>query len=1090
MDCPRCGRAAPADARFCPGCGARLAADAARFAAPDAYTPAHLAERILASRGALADERKQVTVLFADLQGSMALTTDRDPEEAGRYLDRVLDLMMEAVHRYEGTVNQVMGDGVMALFGAPLAHEDHAVRACCAALRMQERIGAWGDAVQRAEGVPLQIRVGLNSGEVVVRSIANDLRITYTAVGQTVHLAARMEQIAKPGTILATAETVALVGARVRTRPLGPVAVKGRAQAVDVHEIVGAGKVQSRVAAAARDLTRFVGRARELEALEETLAAVQGGAGRIVAVVGDAGVGKSRLLHEFARRARDAGALVLETVAVSYGRALAHRPGIEMLRGYFGIDAGDDARAVREKVAGRMTALDPVLEEGVPALLWQLGALRAEHPFLALDADARRRRVVDAVRSIVEREGRTRPVVLVFEDVQWLDSETRDALDALAERLPPRALLLASCRPPAEEGWAARAGARVLSVAPLDGAPAMALLGSLVGADPSVAPLLPLLLERAGGNPLFLEESVKSLVDAGVLDGARGAHRLVHPLATLEVPPTVRAVLEARIDRLMPEQKRLLQAAAVIGEEVPTSLLEAVAETPPEAIRRGLARLADAGFLEETALFPDLEYRFRHSLTHDVAYEGLLHERRRALHARIAEELEREDPGDAEGRVARLAHHAFRGERWEAAVRYLREAGARAVTRFALREAVSFYERALEAVGHLGETPGARVLAIDLRCDLHNALLPLGDHARLLVLLREAEALATAAGDEPRLARTLSLVSNNLWHTGASDDSLAAGGRALAIAERLGDLDLQVAGHFSLGGATRALGDYPRAAGHLRRMLELLGSGRERATFGLAGLASVLARSHLAWSLAELGEFTEAVTHAEDALRIATAAEHAYTLAHAHLGLGGVLLRQGRIGEAMGVLERGVAVARDVPFLFPPLAGDLAVVYAVSGRVAVGLELAARAVLQAERMGRLGRLSLITTHDGETNVLAGRMDVARARGERALALAREHKERGNEVYALRLLGVVAAEGVPADLETARARFEEARALAEKLGMRPLLARCLLGLGRVARRAGDAAEARRLLDRAAALLRELGMQFWLDRLALDRVGPPA
>ena len=333
--CARCGHAAQPGARFCSACGAPLVAapDPARFGAPHVYTPPHLAARIRDSGARLAGERKQVTVLFADVQGSMELLADRDPEEAGRILDQVLEQMMEAVHRYEGTVNQVMGDGIMALFGAPLAHEDHAVRACYAALRMQERIGAFGDLMRRRVGVPLQIRVGLNSGEVMVRSIENDLSMTYTAVGPTVHLAARMEQAAAPGATLATGDTVALTAGRVATRALGPVPVRGLHTPIEVHEVIGAATAQTRAQAlAARGLTPFVGREADLERLLSTLERVRTGAGGVVAVVGEAGVGKSRFVGEFAHRAREMGCLVLEAAAVSYGRAMGHRPGIELQR--------------------------------------------------------------------------------------------------------------------------------------------------------------------------------------------------------------------------------------------------------------------------------------------------------------------------------------------------------------------------------------------------------------------------------------------------------------------------------------------------------------------------------------------------------------------------------------------------------------------------------------------------------------------------------------------------------------------------------------------------------------------------------------
>jgi class 3 adenylate cyclase/tetratricopeptide (TPR) repeat protein len=1091
--CPRCGHPALAGARFCSACGAPLVAppDPARFGSPGAYTPAHLAERIRDSRAALAGERKQVTVLFADMQGSMELLADRDPEEAGRILDQVLEQMMEAVHRYEGTVNQVMGDGIMALFGAPLAHEDHAVRAAYAALRMQERIGAFGDRMQRAAGVPLQIRVGLNSGEVMVRSVENDLSMSYTAVGPTVHLAARMEQMAKPGSILATAETVAMGGGRVATRSLGFIPVRGLHAPVEVHEVTGAATARSRAdAAASRGLSPFVGRDGERAELLAALAAVAEGPGRVMAVVGEAGVGKSRLVREFAQVARAGGALVLETATVSYGRAVGHRAGIELNRRFFQIERGDDETVAREKIAAGMRAVDRGLEDGIAAVQWLLGVSPASSPFLALDPGARRRRAVEVLVRLVDGLCRRQPVVLVFEDLQWLDSEGAEALDYLATHIPGRALLLVTYRPEHDDRWRRVPGYVRLRLEPLAPPAAQALLAALLGAAEDIGPIGRLVAERGGGNPLFLEECVRSLADSGVLEGERGGYRVARPAATLEVPASVRAVLAARIDRLPAEQKRLLQAASVVGEEVPVPLLEAIVDLPAEDVRAALDQLRGAELLAEATLFPDPVYAFRHALAHDVAYASLLHEGRRALHARIVEAIERLYAGRLDDQVERLAHHAYAGEQWSRAVRYGREAGLRALARLACPEAVDRLERALEALGRLPGTDDSRRLAVDLRFNLGAALVPLGAHARALGVLREAEALAAEQGDEQRLARALSYQSNMHWEMGDAEAADEAGRRALAIAERVEDLALQVVGNFSLGGATRSLGDYPQAAELLRRNVALLEGDLRYETFGLAGLASVMSRSHLAWSLAELGEFDEAMARAEEGLRLAEAAGHVYSVAYACLGLGGTLLRRGRLGDAQGVLERGLALCADVPVLFPPFAGDLALVRALGGRAAEAVELAQLGVARAERMGRLGRLSLIATHLGEVQVLAGRLAEAGEQGRRALTLARAQKERGNQVYALRLLGLVASERQPVDLGGASRHYEEALALAQALGMRPLVARCRLGMGRLARRAGEFGIARRHLDAAAALLHELGMTYWLERVDLDRIGPTA
>ena len=770
--------------------------------------PPYLAEKILTSRSALEGERKQVTVLFADLKGSMELLADRDPEEARQLLDPVLERMMAAVHRYEGTVNQVMGDGIMALFGAPVAHEDHAVRACYAALHMQEAIGRYAEELRRQQGLDVQIRVGLNSGEVVVRSIGNDLHMDYTAVGQTTHLAARMEQLARPGTALLTADTLRLVEGYVEVTPLGPVPVKGLQEPVEVYELLRAGPVRSRLqAAVARGLTRFVGRDAELEQLRQALARAGAGQGQVVAGVGEAGVGKSRLLYEFTRSHHTHGWLLLASHSVSYGKATAYLPVLDLLKGYFQIEPQDDARRRREKVTGKLLTLDRALEPTLPALLALLEVPVEDPQWQAFDPPQRRRRTLEAIKHLLLRESQVQPLCLMFEDLHWIDAETQALLDSLVESLPTaRLLLLVNYRPEYQHGWGSKTYYTQLRLDPLPPASADEFLQALLGSDPSLAPLTQLLIARTQGNPFFLEESVRTLVETGVLVGERGAYRLARPLESLQVPATVQAVLAARIDRLPPEEKRLLQTAAVIGTEVPWPLLQAIADAPDEALHRGLAHLQAAEFLYETSLFPERVYTFKHALTHEVAYGGLLRERQRLLHGRIVAAIEQRDADRLADQVERLAHHALRGEVWDKAVAYCRQAGDKALARSASREAVACFEQALVALEHLPEGRERHEQAIDVRFGLRHALGQRLEYGRILTYLREAEGLAQALGDQHRLGWVAAYMTNRFGATGDLQRAVEVGQRALALAGTLGDAALQVVTHLFLGRAYYAFG--------------------------------------------------------------------------------------------------------------------------------------------------------------------------------------------------------------------------------------------------------------------------------------------
>jgi class 3 adenylate cyclase len=793
--CPSCGYANPEGFAFCGKCGTRVTeAQAsprqgpATFASPKSYTPRHLADKILISKVALEGERKQVTVLFADLKGSMELLADRDPEEARKLLDPVLERMMEAVHHYEGTVNQVMGDGIMALFGAPIGHEDHAVRACYAALRMQRRVALYADELQRGGGTPVQIRVGLNSGEVVVRAIGSDLRMDYTAVGQTTHLAARMEQMARPGSALVTGDTLRLAEGYVQVRPLGSIPVKGLEIPTPVFEVTGTVAARSRLqASAARGLTRFVARDPELRQLAQALERAASGHGQAVAIVGEAGVGKSRLVWEFTRSHRAHGWLTLESGSVSYGKATPYLPVIDLLKAYCRIQERDDPRAIRERVAGKLLMLDRALEPLLTPLLALLDVPVEDAAWDALDPPQRRLRTLEAVKRLLLRESQVQPLLVVFEDLHWIDAETQALLDGLIESLPTaRLLLLVNYRPEYQHAWGSKTYYLQLRIDPLPPESAEALLRALLGEDRTLAPLTRMLIERTEGNPLFLEESVQSLVETRVLIGERGAYRLVRPPETFQIPATAQAILAARIDRLPPEEKRLLQAASVIGKDVPFPLLQAIAEQPEDSLRQGLRHLQGAEFIYETSLFPDLEYTFKHALTHEVAYGSLLQERRRVLHARIVEAIEALYPERLPEQIERLAHHAVRGEAWEKAVAYLRQAGARAHGRSAYREAAEQLRPALHALEHVPDGRERTEQAIDIRLDLRAALFPLGQADQILECLTETGRLAETLGDPLRIALSDAFMGNYCWWTGQPDRALAHYVRTVEAFDRLG----------------------------------------------------------------------------------------------------------------------------------------------------------------------------------------------------------------------------------------------------------------------------------------------------------------
>jgi class 3 adenylate cyclase/tetratricopeptide (TPR) repeat protein len=1082
--CGSCGSELSLTAKFCPECGkpAASAAPQTRFAAPESYTPKYLAEKILTSKAALEGERKQVTVLFADLKGSMELLADRDPEEARKLLDPVIQHMMEAVHRYEGTVNQVMGDGIMALFGAPIGHEDHAVRGCYAAARMQRQISLYADDIQRAGGTPVHIRVGLNSGEVVVRSIGSDLHMDYTAVGQTTHLAARMEQMAKPGSTLITGDTLKLAEGYVQVRSLGAVPVKGLEAPTQVYELTGIVPSRSRMqaSAAARGLSRFVGRESELQQLAQACERVAAGRGQTVAVVGEAGVGKSRLVWEFARSHRTQGWLVLESSSVSYGKATPYLPVIELLKAYCLIQESDDPRAIRERVAGKLLMLDRALEPLLTPLLALLDVTHDDTEFDDLDPSQRRQQILEAVKRLLLRESQVQPLLLIVEDLHWIDAESQALLDGLVDSLPTaRILLLVNYRPEYQHGWGGKTYYLQLRIDPLPPTSAEALLTALLGEDWTLEPFKQALIERTEGNPFFLEESVQTLVETKVLVGERGAYRVARTPTAWQIPATAQAMLAARIDRLPPETKRLLQAASVIGKDVPFGLLQAIAEMSEDRLRWGLLDLQAAEFLYEISLFPDLEYTFKHALTHEVAYGSVLQDRRRALHAGIAQAIEVLYSERLTEQIERLAYHALRGELRDKAVHYLRQAGLKAAARWALSDARTWFEQALDALEALRESASTLEEGFEIRLELRPVLVQLGEIRRVLDRLHEAEVLAERLNDDRRRGQVCVFMTNIHSLFGELDEALVTGTRAVEIARRLGDLRLRILATSLLVQAHYWRGEHERVVELGTDNLAALPVDWVHDSFGQTASVSIFDRMWLVVSLAELGRFTEAIEYEAEVIGLAEPTHHPYTVGLAYYAAGTLHLLRGEWARARSVIEHWVAVLQtgNAVFLLPFAVASSAWAFAQLGETddALNRLREGQQLLEGHMAkGIVGNCGWDYHSLGRACLLLGQLDEARRLGDRAMECS--PRQPGFAAHALHLLGDIATHPDRFDADRGEGHYRQALMLAEPRGMRPLVAHCHLGLGKLYRRTGQREQAREHLTTATTMYREMDMRF--------------
>jgi class 3 adenylate cyclase/tetratricopeptide (TPR) repeat protein len=1003
-------------------------------------------------------ERKQLTVLFADIKGSTELIAFRDPEDAQRILDPVVGSMMTAVHSFGGTVNRVMGDGIMALFGAPVAQEDHALRACQAALRIQELVPRLASAKHlELDEVDIKVRVGLNSGEVVVHYIRNEQQLEYSVTGHSVHLAARMEQLARPGTILISESTLSACAGMLDVAPLGFVPVKGLDKPQRVFELNGVRNRETRLEIAGRagTLSRFVGRDAERSVLEEAAHRAMRGAGQVVALVGEPGVGKSRLAYEFANSEQGGAFFRLEARALSYATRSAFMPVVAMLRSYLGVQRGDPSPETIESVSRKLKELDAGLED-VPALLWLLGVTGYREDWDALDPQIKREKALIALRRLIVSQSKARPVLFVFEDLHWVDVETQAMLDLLIDAISEApVLLLVIHRDEYSHQWSDRTWYRRIGVHPLESSLAQEFLGHLLGFDPSLDPLKAALAAKTEGNPFFLEESVRALLETRAIVGDE-TYRLDKPATELEIPPSVQAVLAARIDRLPPDDKRLLQAAAVVGHDVPFDVLKEVVDMNASELDRGLDRLRLATFLDRTKSRP-LTYTFKHALTHEVAYASLLRERRKLIHNNALRAMERASSKEPVEYLEVLARHALQAENWEKAVRYARLAGSAAGVRSAYKEAEFWHRSGLGAWNHLPESREKHELGFDLLIDLYAAVLTYGDITPVFEVLEKAEPLAALIGDKNRISRVAGCLSMAYWWIADYPAALEHGQRALAMAQaadRRG-VELWVA-LMGLAWTESVVGDFAAAKKRLSELLKMadpaLGANQVR-----KGLPSsrVIALSFLSQYCAELGHFEEGMETAHEAVRLAEEFDQPWSCAAAYYAMGFVLLKRGDASQAVAVLEKGQRSCTEyrIPVWAMSISWMLGYAYALNGEPGRGAALLEQSVAAATASRCHTRLSLRLANLAEAELLAGNWARVSDLANRALSLAESHGERPAEGHVRRLLGDIALQ-VNGDESAASTCYERALAIARQHSMLPLEAQCNERLGLLRRGVGS------------------------------------
>jgi class 3 adenylate cyclase/predicted ATPase len=958
--CLKCGTSNPVGSKFCNECAAPLTTgiqSSRTKTAGQTGSEIHIKPEQIDSSSAPDGERKSVTALFADIKGSMELMEDLDPEEARAIVDPALKLMIDAMRRYGGHVVQSTGDGIFALFGAPVAHEDHPQRALNAALRLQDAIRKYSAKLVADGGTPLEARVGINTGEVVVRTLTTaDGHAEYTPIGHTANLASRMQAIAPTGSIAITEHTRGLVEGYFQLSSGGPTRVKGLAEPINVYEVIGLGPLRTRLQRAeARGLTKFVGRQREMDALKHAAEQARGGQGQIVAVMADPGVGKSRLFYEF-KATSQSGWLVLEALSVSHGKASGYLPVLELLSEYFEISRDDDDRKRRERILGKVLGLDRTLEDGLPYLYSLHGIADSADSLAQMDAQIRRRRTLDAIKRILLRESLNQPLMVIFEDLHWIDAETQALLNLLVDAIAnARILLLVNYRPEYRHEWASRTHYTQLRLDPLGSENAEEMLSALLGDEKDLIPLKRLIGERTQGTPFFIEEMAQALFEEGVLQ-RNGGVKLARPLSAVKVPATVQAVLASRIDRLSAPEKELLQTLAVLGREFSLSLAQHVTLRSVDDLEQMLSRLQLAEFISEQPAVGEVEYTFKHALTHEVAYNSLLTERRCALHERIGHTIEELYTAQLEDRYNDLAYHYLRSKGGAKAIHYAQLAGQKAAGQGDYAAAAGMIASALKLLDQLprGERLPAELRLRKIEASVAYALHGGTSHEHERAIRRMCEIGDELGGDH--LLRGQIALTYNFFNKAEHARGLELARHCVDLAEASRDPGLLIDARAVAGLEASFCGNFREAIAHFELVREIslpLGPGVQ------AGLmvASVGISLPLASTLLFLGRLGEAARMADEGLRRARESNHMFTLNYA-LIMRAVLCRHRREPEAARTWsEQAIALAEE--YGFPWWLGFARLVHACAvtelGQVETGMAELVSAIAATELTGRSDR---------------------------------------------------------------------------------------------------------------------------------------
>jgi class 3 adenylate cyclase/tetratricopeptide (TPR) repeat protein len=1084
--CPQCGKVNYPGSKFCNECGYDLRkptpAPPIDYSKPKSYTPKFLADKILTTRSSIEGERKLVTVLFADVANYTSVSEKLDPEEVHQIMDGCFRTLMDEIHKYEGTINQFTGDGVMALFGAPIAHEDHAQRACYAALSIQKALIEYGEKVKRKSGIDFKLRLGLNSGPVVVGSIGDDLRMDYTAIGDTTNLASRIETMAKPGNILVSGHTHRLAKDYFKFESMGRVPLKGKEEVQEAYELIRTSEVRTRIeAAAAAGLTKFVGRKREMEALQEALEKVQTGSGQVVGIVGEAGVGKSRIIFEMRKMLPREEYGYLEGRCMHYGGSIAYLPILDILRSYFEIKEGEQEFPLKRKTKEKISQLDEKLETVLPPIQELLSLRVDDEVYLKLEPKQKREKIFEAIRDLYIRESQKKPLVLVFEDLHWIDKTSEEFLDYFIGWLANTPILLVLLyRPEYTHRWASKSYYINIRVDQLSLPTSAELVQSILSEGEIASELRELILNKAAGNPLFMEELTHTLLENGTIQREGNHYLLSRKPSDIQVPDTIQGIIAARMDRLEESLKRIMQVASVIGREFVFRILQAIMEMKEE-LKSHLLNLQNLEFIYEKRLFPELEYIFKHALTQEVAYNSLLLKRRKEIHEKIGGAIE-EIYSDRLGEFYEmLAYHYTKSDNLEKAYQYLKLSGNKAMRSYSPTEAFRFYRDAINILKQMGETDQNKKEQIEIILSMAGPMRLLAYPEDSFKFLQEGETLSKDLEDKKSLAILYSHVGSFYSTKGEAVLGMKYEEDSFGEAEKLQDSEMIVRIGANLCISYDYAGEYrkivqiaPRIMALLERtseMFEFLGSPVDLRP-GLHGLYG--------HALGYIGKFAQGEEVCEKALSLAQEGDNLYTMGYVEFFYGCMFVPKGDGENAVKHLQRSVEYFEKLQayVVLPVTLSLLGMGYYLRGDPGKALGLLEKGLKMRNYTEVPGFLSLQHLTLSSAHLGLGNLHEARVHAERALHLGQTNHERYCEGISWIQLGRTAGKMEKSSIEKAEEYILKGMKILGELETKPAYAQGCLSLGGLYAEAGQKEKALESLKKAEAMFQEMGMEFWL------------